>query len=245
MLRAYIDDSNMNTLPVSVLGGWIGTSAEWIAFSECWKEALWMKPRLGYFKLSEAQNFTGEFGGWSQESRDERLRLLIKIIEQYKFLGVTCAWPLDDYHAVFGDIPDPGVKSPYFLAFYSIVTHIVGYYQQWGWTEKIDFVFDNQPGHIGTVTASWSRYLDEAPPEIRPLLPDFPVFVDDKVALPLQAADYGVGWSRQLAEDRFYDRANREAPWGKMEVDINVLGRYWTREEMEELRGTLNLSGVP
>jgi hypothetical protein len=128
---------------------------------------------------------------------------------------------------------------------YSLVAHVAGYYQQQGLTEKIDFVFDNQPGHIETVTASWLRFLDEAPPEIRPLLPDFPIFVDDKIALPLQAADYGVGWSRQLAEDHFYRRPNRRAPWGNMELDITVLGRHWTKEMMEELRGTLNLSSLP
>jgi hypothetical protein len=44
--------------------------------------------------------------------------------------------------------------------------------------------------------AAWSRFLEVSPPAIRPLLADFPHFVDDKIALPLQAADYGVGWSR-------------------------------------------------
>jgi hypothetical protein len=51
MLKAYIDDSNMNSPPVSVLGGWVGPAKEWAAFSDCWAEALWMKPRLGYFKF--------------------------------------------------------------------------------------------------------------------------------------------------------------------------------------------------
>jgi hypothetical protein len=87
MFAAYFDDSNMNAPPVSVLGGWVGRAKDWDAFTDSWAEALWMKPRLRYFKLAEAQNLKGEFGGWSEESRDERIRLLVKIIERHKFLG--------------------------------------------------------------------------------------------------------------------------------------------------------------
>ena len=74
MLSAYIDDSNMNSLPVSVLGGWIGSAKDWAALDE-WQEAQWMRPHLRSCKLSAAQSLHGEFGGWSEESRDERIRL--------------------------------------------------------------------------------------------------------------------------------------------------------------------------
>jgi hypothetical protein len=121
MLNAYIDDSNMNMPPVCVLGGWIGTVKEWASFSDSWVEALWMKPRLDYFKLTEAQNFTGQFNGWSEQSRDERLRLLVKIIERYKFLGVTNAIPYDAYKEVFGELPDKSVRNPYFVSFLALL----------------------------------------------------------------------------------------------------------------------------
>jgi hypothetical protein len=49
-LKAYIDDSNMNLPPVSVLGGWMGPAKDWAHFSDCWAEALWMKPRAGLFQ---------------------------------------------------------------------------------------------------------------------------------------------------------------------------------------------------
>jgi hypothetical protein len=214
MLVAYIDDSNMTTKPVAVLGGWLGSAKEWAKFSDCWEKALWMKPRLRYFKLSEAQSLSGEFGGWSGTSRDERIRLLIKIIERHKFLGVTCAWPMDDYKQVFGDIPDKGIDNPYFLAFYSIVVHLAGYCQKNGDPGPIDFVFDIQPGKVEIVIAAWERFLQESPPELRPMFGDYPIFRNDLTTLPLQAADLGVGWSRQLAEDHFYGRPNRIPPWG-------------------------------
>jgi len=240
MLSAYIDDSNMNMPPVCVLGGWIGPAKEWKGFSDDWAEALWMKPRLEYFKLSEAQNLTGQFNGWSDQSRDERLSLLVKIIEQYKFRGVTNAIPYDAYKEVFGQLPDKGIQNPYFISLFSTVALLAGYYQRQGCAEPIDFIFDIQPGQVEIVTATWKRFIELAPPELRPLVGDYPLFRDDKITPPLQAADLAVGWSRQLADDHYYRRPGRPPPWG-VELDVLVLGRYWTKEMLLELRGTLNL----
>jgi len=242
MLNAYIDDSNMNMPPVCVLGGWIGTVKEWASFSDSWAEALWMKPRLDYFKLTEAQNFTGQFIGWSEQSRDERLRLLVKIIERYKFLGVTNAIPYDAYKEVFGELPDKAVQNPYFVSFFGLVALLAGHYERQGHTESIDFVFDLQPGQAEIVTAAWRHFTEVAPPNLRPLIGDYPIFRNDKTTLPLQASDLGVGWSRQLAEDHYYGRRGRPPPWG-IEVDLQVLSRYWTKEMLIELLATLDLGG--
>jgi hypothetical protein len=242
MLSEYIDDSTMNSMPVSVLGGWIGSAKDWAAFSDEWQEALWMKPRLRYFKLSEAQNLRGEFSGWSEESRYERIRLLIKIIERYRLLGVTSAMPTAEYKEVFGPIPDNGIKNPYFLSFFGITAHLAGYFQGLGHNEPIDFIFDIQPGQVELVVTAWESFLQAAPDEIRPLLGDYPIFRSDAKTIPLQAADMGAGWSRQLAEDHFHGRPNRAPPWGDMQLDINVIGRYWTKQMMLDLRGTLDLS---
>ena len=245
MFKAFIDDSNMNAPPVCVLGGWVGPAKEWAKFSDCWEEALWMKPRLRYFKLAEAQNLTGEFGGWSEQSRDERLRLLVKVIEQHGFLGIANAMPLDAYKRVFGGIPDRGVQNPYFLSFYGLITRLAAYYQEIGRSEPIDFIFDVQPGQTELIIASWERFLQVVGDDLRPFIGDYPIFRDDKTTLPLQAADLGVGWNRQLAEDRFYGRPPRPSPWGGIDLRINVLGQYWTEEMMIALRNTLNLSGHP
>jgi hypothetical protein len=232
----------MNMPPVCVLGSWIGTAKEWAAFSDCWAEALWMKPRVDYFKLAEAQNLTGQFNGWSEQSRDERLRVLVKTIERHKLLGVTNAIPYDAHKEIFGDLPDKGVQDAYFISFFGIIALLAGYHQKQGHNEQIDFIFDIQPGQVEIVTAAWNRFKEVAPPNLRPLIGDYPIFRNDKTTLPLQAADLGVGWSRQLAEDYYYGRANRTPPWG-IKVDIQVIGRYWTKEMLIELLSTLNLSG--
>jgi hypothetical protein len=244
-LKAYVDDSNMNQPPVSVLGGWIGPAKDWAHFSDSWAEALWMKPRLSYFKLNEAQNLKGEFHGWSEQSRDERIRLLIRIIEEHKFLGIINAMPLDTHKEVFGVLPDKGIQNPYFLSFFGLIALLAGYHQMHGHAEPIDFIFDTQPGQSELVIAAWERFLEVAPPDLRPLIGGYPIFRDDKTTVALQAADLGAGWSRQLSEDHYHGRAGRTPPWGDAGPNIQVIGRYWTKEMMLDLRNTLNLNSLP
>jgi Protein of unknown function (DUF3800) len=240
MFTAYVDDSNMTAKPVAMLGGWVGKAPDWISFTDSWADALWMKPRLRYFKLMEAQNLTGEFGGWTEQSRTEQMRLLVKTIEHFGFLGITCAWPQDVYQEVFRNLPDRGLNNPYFLAFFDIVAMLCRYFQRKGETDKINFVFDIQPGKIEIVTLAWEKFLEVAPEVVRPLVGDYPIFRDDKTTLPLQAADLAVGNSRRFAEAHYYGREPEPALWGNLELNIQVLGRYWTKEMMLELRSTWN-----
>jgi hypothetical protein len=98
MLKVYIDDSQMGHPPVSVLGGWLDDSTKWAAFSDEWREALEMRPRLDYFKYNEAQTFSGQFSGWSERSRNERVRLLMSILAilaGHKPMGIASAVPHD------------------------------------------------------------------------------------------------------------------------------------------------------
>jgi hypothetical protein len=88
----------------------------------------------------------------------------------------------------------------------------------------------------------WERFVEVAPPGLRPLIGDYPILRDDKTTAALQAADLGAGWSRQLAEDHYHGLPSRTPPWGDVGPDIQVVGRYWTKEMMIDLRNTLNLS---
>jgi hypothetical protein len=91
------------------------------AFSDDWQQALGMRPRLDYFKYSEARSFTGQFLGWSEQSRNERVRRLMAILVEHSPLGVSSAMPHDLYQQIFGANPDKVIRFPYFFCFYSIV----------------------------------------------------------------------------------------------------------------------------
>jgi hypothetical protein len=93
VLKAYVDDSNMGAAVASVLGGWVATAETWDPFSDEWQSVLAMKPHIGYFKWSEAWSLKGEFSGISEESRDEKIRTLVRVIRDHNPLAVTSVMP--------------------------------------------------------------------------------------------------------------------------------------------------------
>src|SRR5262249_26574227 len=116
MLKAYIDDSPMNQPPLYSLGGWVASVEKWTPFSDAWRDILWMSPRIQYFKLDEAVNFNGEFQGMSEESRNEKLRLLVALIEEFDLLGVVSLIPHNIFYPLFGR--HLGVRSEIHMSFH-------------------------------------------------------------------------------------------------------------------------------
>jgi hypothetical protein len=88
----------------------------------------------------------------------------------------------------------------------------------------------------GDIDGTFNLPMPQRPPRARPLIGDYPIFRDDKTTLPLRAADLAVGNSRRFAEAHDYGREPEPALWGNLELNIEVLGRYWTKEMMLELR---------
>jgi hypothetical protein len=236
MLKAYVDDCEMGKAPVSVLAGWLADSSKWARFSDDWKDALEMRPRLEYFKYSEAKSFGGQFSGWSEQSRNDRIRRLMAILVEYSPLGVVSAMPHDLYQGVFGKNEDKIVRYPYFFCFYSIVVGITQYLALYNKIEPVDFIFDVQPGQMDAVVGSWERLLEVAPSEVRPILGDYPIFRSDKTTMPLQAADLCAGYQREQAMDALAGAEESMPLWGEMGTGLQRIGRLWTIELIREMR---------
>jgi hypothetical protein len=194
---------------------------------------------LDYFKYAEAMGAYGAFDGWTDQSRIERVRLLMATLVRYKPLGVAAAMPHDLYQDVFGKHPDKVVRYPYFFSFYSVVTHVSQYLASIGRVEQCDFVFDTQPGQMDAVIASWNRLLESAPAHVRPILGDYPIFRNDKTTLPLQAADLCAGYQRESAANEMLGREHRHPLWGSMPEELLCIGRFWTRGMIIELMENL------
>ena len=105
MLKAYFDDSRMGQPPCYVLGGWVAPAKVWAPFSDAWRDILWMRPRIEYFKFQEAINFNGEFHGVSKESRDEKLKLLVSLIAEYKISCCRLGYSSRSFPKVFWPSP--------------------------------------------------------------------------------------------------------------------------------------------
>ncbi|WP_316173835.1 MULTISPECIES: hypothetical protein [unclassified Bradyrhizobium] len=234
--KVYIDDSQMGQSPVSVLGGWLHDERQWALFSDEWKQALDMSPRLAYFKYSEARTLSGEFAGWSERSRDERVRLLMRILRDHKPVGVASAMPHDLYQKVFGKNPDKVIRHPYFFSFFGVVAGVSQALARTGRIEPVEFIFDSQPDQMDAVTESWKSLVRSAPDDIRPMLGGYPIFRSDKTTMPLQAADLCAGYQREIATDTILGRKSLPPMWGDLDLtSLTIIGRFWNADALNGL----------
>jgi Protein of unknown function (DUF3800) len=232
MLKAYIDDSRMGEPPVYTLGGWVAPASVWAPFSDAWRDILWMKPRIEYFKFDEALGLEGQFWGISEASRDEKLRLLINLIEEFDLLGLVSMIPHHIFHPLFGRHPQRHVRNPYILSFFGIIAKLVGHMSVTGHDEKVEFFFDYQPDSIKQVLEGWEEFKSCSPPQFRKFITEHPPnFLDDKDVVALQAADLHAGWARMRNEPAFRGEEAPEPLWGKERgKKIRSLIKIWDEQ---------------
>lgn len=91
-------------------------------------------------------NFKGQFAGILEAARKEKLRLLINLIEEHKIVGIASAIPHNIFFPMFGNHSHKYVRNPYFISFYGIAGRLIAYLAANGIKEKVEFIFDFQPG---------------------------------------------------------------------------------------------------
>jgi hypothetical protein len=244
ILRAFVDDSDINQEPVSILAGWIAPAHAWASFADEWKRALDMKPRLQYFKMSECMGFGGEFLGWSKETRDLRLNYLVRLIEEHKLLGVGAAIQTSEYRRIFQNSPQKEFDYPYFMMFFGLMAGLTTSIAEVETSlsakaERVDFVFDEQPGQMEKVLGAWSHFKEVAPDQVRPLLGDPPIFRNDQTTLPLQAADL-YAWHLRAQMTLDLQGEAYESPWGNAGDSLNTANWIWTTPHLEVMRAALD-----
>jgi hypothetical protein len=252
ILKAYLDDSEIDQEPVSVLAGWLAPAGSWAPFADEWQRGLEMKPKLKYFKMSECMGFGGEFSGWSRESRNQRLRYFVNLIEEYKLLGIGGVIPTAEYKRLFRNSPLKNFDVPYFLMFYGLMAGILSSLPEiqnaiGATTERVDFVFDDQPGQMERALNAWAEFKEVAPENIKPLLGDPPIFRSDLMTLPLQAADL-YAWHLRRQQTVEFTGEQYQSPWGNAGDTINTANWLWTTQNLEAMRDSLDEArrfGVP
>lgn len=238
MLRAFFDDSEIWTGPMFTLAGWIGPAEKWAPFADGWQQILEMRPRISYFKFSEAISLRGEFTGISADSRDEKLAIFLRLIEGYKLVGISASLPREVFEGWHAFFPYP-YNNPYFLLFFGVVHRICTYCQNQGIKDKVDFVFDNQPEHISKVLDAWNAFVSSAPEDAKEILGDPPIFRSDKTTLPLQAADFCAGWLRTMNRAVAERKEVPDPVWSKIAGNIAhrikrfyYVAEWWDAKEL-------------
>jgi len=250
MLKAYFDDScGDEGSRILLLAGCVHRYSVWADFSIGWEAALAASPSIRYFHMREARNLTGEFLRWKGRDRDAKIRMLADVVRSYE-PWVVFAWiSRAEHDAVLKPVAPHVLRQAYFLLFYAVIVKLAHWHHAMGVTLPVDFVFDEQ-GATGNQAAMWYRYIKNLEkPEIAALFGSSPTFQDDKVVLPLQAADM-VAWHLRRRKDRpDEDYLNwATAPLSKLlfgEINLPKNALVNTANEMLKVPGLSLVQGKP
>jgi hypothetical protein len=244
-MQAFLDDSGMGQAPASVIGGFVSTPAKWETFSNDWQDALDMRPSIAYFKMKEANALRGQFKGWRIEQRDERIAFLFSIIEKHALFGVSSAVQHSMYQSIFGNmlnVQGYNLQHPYFLLFHGVVTSIAQRLARIGHEEPVEFVFDSQPDQMPKMLQGWELFVAVSGNAHKHLLTKPPTFQDDKLALPIQAADLHAWWVRKMCDSYLTGKAERIPPFpdGKEVLSLPVLQMFWKPDALLRMYSALS-----
>jgi hypothetical protein len=209
--QAAIDDS-YNQDSIFVLGGFVATAEAWANFSRDWEELLpWgtlTKDNKHHFKMSEMA---------ASPDRMERAAAFFRVIEKHITAAVACKIDIRDLRRALNRIWIPGRQygsattidwsawsNPYVMAFRCLMDQFHlrrdEMTEVFPLDEPIDFIFDMQT-EKKIIRDAWDEYLQKRNPEIRHRFGEEPRFLDDRVFLPLQAADLWAWHVREWFED--------------------------------------------
>jgi hypothetical protein len=164
-------------------------------------------------------------------SRNEKLRLLVGLVAEYKLLGAASVIPHDLFQKYFGRNPDPRINSPYAPSLLGLVAEVIRHHKSQGIEEVIEFFFDYQPGQMAAAEAGWQEFLSALPIDYRGLVTRHPPsFLDDKKVIPLQAADLCAGRVREQHEAGLLGRSHPAPLWGQKGAQIRCLQHLWNEE---------------
>jgi hypothetical protein len=200
-LHWFFDDSGSEpSTPVFVLAGFLSTAAEWARFSDEWRAALDVHPKLDYFKMAEAHSLRRQFSrdrGWDDLTRDTRVRKLVHIIRQRVKLRISASIRHAHFDKYLRSLPavgrSLGTDNPYPVLFSHLMAEEMVFAFRNGFPQKHDIVLDEQTGMEEVIQELWPQFraavIERKRPDLLNLIGSRPYFLDDKDFLPLQAAD--------------------------------------------------------
>jgi Protein of unknown function (DUF3800) len=226
-LQAFIDESGApNHAGVLVLSGFVARAKQWENFSDDWQRILDMQTRLRYFKMNEAVRLKGQFRGWSDDRRDERLKLFYGAIEKHVSFFLSCSVPFKEFDAAIAAMPVKPPLHPYHLAFLAIMGQLRIRQNELGIEDKVDFIFDEQVMERTLLLENWDSVVSATPEGELAFVGRTPIFRDDEDVLPLQAADLLAWLQRARWEEENQGGAPFEPPWQKTKEIPGLIINY-------------------
>jgi hypothetical protein len=195
LLEVFADDSEKHDF--YTVAGYLKPAEEWQEFSRKWHAVLKEKPRLGFYRTSDALALSGQFAGWTAEQRDTRLAKLAALIPARNTFGVAAHLSKVNFAEFFTPNFLSDWDNPYYLCATYLIENICLYL---GMANKnisrLDFIFDRQ-GKVGrNFKLVYDAFLKPQSLVLFPFMGN--VRHEDKLRhLPLQAADMQASWIRR------------------------------------------------
>jgi hypothetical protein len=239
MYQAFLGDSGRGSGPSYVIAGFLASVEGWLDFADRWQRVLDMPPRLPYFKMKQAmnrgaaRNRNSPFYGWPQEHIYEAVEVFTELTSKLP-MRIRIRVPNNDWNRIYSGKIGPQTNIPFLLAHLSAMQETTRLLAQSGITEKINFIFDTAlPHEQHWVKMAWHFWRQrEWLPERKALFGDPPDFRDDKVVLPLQAADL-YAWHAPKAKQVESEHEYNHTGW-KLLSAVNGVERDWTAEDLEK-----------
>lgn len=256
MLNAFVDDSGSDRRgPAYVLTGYASDVDSWSDFARDWKTALIAHPAIEYFKMSEAESRRWQFDGWERAAITAKIHTLIPIITRYAKYRVECIFWQEHYDSAMNwFLPEirkqvspldfrriqKTFEDPYFLAFCLIMTDYAQRLEMEHSDEIVDFIFDSQ-GAVGKKAVEWWQRMNEIFPTVyyQKHLPNGPIHRDEKVFLPIQAADLLAWQTRRRLEELNIRKIEAKRPEYEMLEAVHLYPNRWNEERLRDLLAKL------
>jgi hypothetical protein len=201
MFRAYFDETS-DDVKAFLMAGWLADVTEWEKFSPAWTAELANAPAIQYLKHNEAIGLKGEFAGWSEAKRDEKLLSLAQVIARHDVTGIIGALSLPEFKTLFCEsiLPKTALRGiitftePYHFACQAIISGTLGIQtmEANNLTDQVDFVFDEGVKFLADSAEFFPQTLANLPPESHALMGTVST-ANDKAVPELQAADLLAG----------------------------------------------------
>ncbi|WP_157182377.1 DUF3800 domain-containing protein [Methylobacterium sp. WSM2598] len=211
MLQFYIDDSDViEGRPVACLGGFVGLIDIWSVFADRWKRLL-DASGLHYFKMSEAASYNGQFRTWTKERRDQFLLDAYDVINSFPLQSASIMLIPENYVKRIKVYTDEQPYSMYNIMAVFLMSIAANQLAIQG-CPGLEFIFDTQPDKDKFILTNWDTIMSTFPPRARSIISGHPVFRDEKLVLPLQAADLHAWWARHYVSQKLRNTPDQDFP---------------------------------
>ena len=225
MFQACFDDSGKTQMPVYVLAGFISRVRRWQVYSHEWDRVLKRPPEVSFLSTNEAFRQTGCFSGWSEREIEKRLLKLVEVIQNRVDGGAIFTLDHADYKAVMTKVEQLPftpeelrklrmLKNPFYFGFHTVVVRMLGEHAHAHMKEGLQILFDHDIDREKRLENGYRNVIEgirkEFPEHVKLLVNKEAEFRDEKVFLPLQAADL-LAWN--VRRDRYEKMRGRKHRW--------------------------------